>query len=125
MQYLTYEEYVNIGGVLAEAAFKRNIDRACGMINNATFNRILSMDKVPAQVKPLCRDLVDYIDNNMSAQGMVSSRSQSSGGVSESESYTIKSKEEQLQDIDDMICDHLLSVNDDNGTPLLYRGCSL
>lgn len=125
MQYLTYEEYVNIGGVLAEAAFKRNIDRACGMINNATFNRILSMDKVPAQVKPLCRDLVDYIDNNMSVQGTVSSKSQSSGGVSESESYTIKSKEEQLQDIDDMICDYLLSVNDDNGTPLLYRGCSI
>ena len=125
MQYLTYDEYVNIGGELAEAAFKRNIDRACGMVNNATFNRVLSMDKVPEQVKALCRDLVDYIDNNMNAKGMVSSRSQSSGGVSESESYTVISKEEQLQDIDEMICDYLLSINDDNGTPLLYRGCSL
>ena len=123
MQYLTYEEYKNIGGVLAEAAFKRNIDRACGMINNATFNRILSMNRIPDQVKALCRELVEYIDNNMSVQGTVSSKSQSSGGVSESESYTIKSKEEQLQDIDDMICDYLLSVNDDNGTPLLHRRC--
>ena len=40
MQYLTYEEYTEIGGTLDLAAFNRNIDRACGIIDNATHNRI-------------------------------------------------------------------------------------
>ena len=33
MTYLTYTEYKEIGG-LDEAAFNRNIDRACAMIDN-------------------------------------------------------------------------------------------
>lgn len=82
-------------------------------------NKVLK--RLPTEVKALCRELVDYLD--ACSAPVVTSRSQSSGGVSESESYATKSREEQSQDIENMICDYLLSVNDNKGTPLLYRGC--
>ena len=123
MQYLTYEEYIRLGGILDVAAFNRNIDRACTVIDNATHNRIECMGKMPSKAKALCRDLLEYFAKDFGSSNQVSSRSQSAGGVSESESYVIRSIEERTGEIDDMVKDYLLNVVDDNGTPLLYRGC--
>lgn len=122
MQYLTYEEYTEIGGILEETAFNRNIDRACGVIDNATHNRIVCMKEVPQRAKALCRDLVEYLVRNDTTEIAVTSRSQSAGGVSESESYATKTADDMYGDIQNMIYDYLLNVTDDNGTPLLYRG---
>lgn len=124
MTYLTYEEYLNIGGICDLTAFNRNIDRACGVIDNATHNRIECMAEVPKQVKALCRDLVEYLARNDTSEIAVTSRSQSAGGVSESESYATKTADDVYSDIQNMIYDYLLNVTDDNGTSLLYRGCS-
>ena len=124
MQYLAYQEYLDMGGVLDATAFNRNIDRACGIIDNAVHCRIDSMAEVPWQAKALCRDLIEYFEVNTVTEATVTGRSQSSGPVSESESYAVKSKEEQALDIDNMLYDYLMSVTDDKGTPLLYRGCS-
>lgn len=125
MTYLTYEEYSNsLGGALDLTAFNRYIDRACGIIDNATHNRIECMSEVPQRAKALCRDLVEYLARNDTTEIAVTSRSQSAGGVSESESYVTKTDVELQADIDNMITDYLLNVTDDNGTPLLYRGCS-
>lgn len=123
MQYLTYEEYTEIGGALDLTAFNRNIDRACGIIDNATHNRIDCMADVPQRAKALCRDLVEYLARYSTSDVVVSSHSQSAGGVSESESYATKTADDVYGDIQNMIYDYLLNVTDDNGTPLLYRGC--
>ena len=123
MTYLTYGEYAEMGGICDLTAFNRNIDRACGIIDNATHNRIECMVEVPQRAKALCRDLVEYLARHSTSDMVVSSRSQSAGGVSESESYEIKSREEMQADIDNIIADYLMAVTDDNGTPLLYRGC--
>ena len=123
MTYLTYEEYSNMGGVLDLTAFNRNIDRACGIIDNATHNRIECMAEVPQRAKALCRDLVEYLARYSTSDMVVSSRSQSAGGVRESESYVTKTGVEVQADIDNMIADYLMAETDDNGTPLLYRGC--
>ena len=122
MIYLTYTEYKEIGGILEETAFNRNIDRACGVIDNATHNRIVCMEEVPQRAKALCRDLVEYLARYSTSDMVVSSRSQSAGGVSESESYEIKTADDMYGDIQNMIYDYLLNVTNDNGTPLLYRG---
>ena len=125
MIYLTYEEYSNIGGICDVTAFNRNIDRACGIIDNATHNRIECMAEVPKQAKALCRDLIEYLATNGNVNEKdVSSWSESAGVVSESVSYVSKTKEEMQTDIDGLVYDYLASVTDDNGTPLLYRGCS-
>lgn len=123
MTYLTYEEYSNTGGVLDITAFNRSISKVCGIIDNATHRRIECMKTIPQSVKALCRDLVEYISANSTSEKLVTSRSQSAGGVSESESYEIKSREEIQADIDNIIADYLTAETDDNGTPLLYRGC--
>ena len=121
MIYLTYEQYKEIGGALDLTAFNRNIDRACGIIDNATHNRIECMAEVPQRAKALCRDLVEYLVENNGVK-IVTSKSQSAGGVSESESYATKTADDVYGDIQNMIYDYLLNVTDDNGTPLLYRG---
>ena len=123
MTYLTYEEYLNMGGICDVTAFNRFSDRAFGIIDNATHNRIECMAEVPQRAKALCRDLVEYLARNLTFDAVVQSRSQSAGGVSESESYAIKSKDELQADIDNMIADYLMTETDDNDTPLLYRGC--
>jgi hypothetical protein len=122
MIYLTYTEYKEIGGILEETAFNRNIDRACGVIDNATHNRIVCMKEVPQKVKPLCRDLLEYLVENNSTK-IITSKSQSAGGVSESESYATKTADDVYGDIQNMLYDYLGNETDDNGTPLLYRGC--
>ena len=122
MTYLTYGEYAEMGGICDLTAFNRNIDRACGVIDNATHNRIECMAEVPQRAKALCRDLVEYLARNGTTEIAVTSRNQSAGGVSESESYATKTADDVYGDIQNMIYDYLLNVTDDKGTPLLYRG---
>jgi hypothetical protein len=121
MQYLTYEEYIEIGGVLEVTAFNRNIDRVCGVIDNATYGRVEQMAEIPRQVRACCRELVEYLANKVE-QGNVSSKSQSAGGVSESVSYTNRTTEDIENECANIIFDFLGSVKTDKGTPLLYRG---
>lgn len=122
MIYLTYEEYSNIGGICDLTAFNRFSDRAFSIIDNATHNRIDCMAEVPQSAKTLCRDLVEYLARNDTTEIAVTSRSQSAGGVSESESYATKTADDMYGDIQNVIYDYLLNVTDDNGIPLLYRG---
>ena len=121
MQYLTYEEYTEIGGTLDLTAFERNIDRACAMIDIRTQSRLESFEIVPQIVKTVCADLVGYIANNTVEKPFVSSRSQSAGGVSESESYALKTADDFANDID-RIFEPLQTVKTKNGISVLYRG---
>lgn len=122
MIYLTYDEYAEMGGICDLTAFNRNIDRACGIIDNATHNRIEYMVEVPQMAKALCRDLVEYLARNDTTEIAVTSRSQSAGGVSESESFATKTADDVYGDIQNMLYDYLGNEKTDNGIPLLYRG---
>ena len=105
MQYIVdYQEYVKIGGVCDAAAFGRNIDRVCGIVDNATHLRVAKMDSIPQQVKALCRDLVEYLATNSNVNEKdVASWSESAGVVSESVSYAQKNKAEIQTAIDELI----------------------
>ncbi len=122
MKYLSYEEYQKIGGTLDSAAFNRNIMRACKVIDSETHNRLVNKTSVPEEVKHCVRDLIEYYANNVSNAKIVTSKSQSAGGVSESESYSTKTAEDVSNEVGSIISDYLLSVKDCNGTSLLYRG---
>ena len=121
MQYLTYEEYTEIGGTLDLTAFNRNIDRACTMIDIRTQSRLESFEAVPQIVKIVCADLVGYIANNTVEKPFMTSRSQSAGGVSESESYAVKTADDFANDLD-RIFEPLATVKTTNGISILYRG---
>ena len=122
MQYLTYEEYTEIGGTPDLTAFKRNIDRACGFIDLHTQSRLQSVLEVSPKTKACVRDLVEYLANNVSGAKAVTSKSQSAGGVSESESYANKTDDEINAEMLCIVYDYLATEKDDNGTPLMYRG---
>ena len=122
MQYLTYEEYSEIGGTLDLTAFNRNIDRACAFIDASTQNRLQSVLEVSTKVKACVRDLVEYLANNVSSDKAVTSKSQSAGGVSESESYATKTTDEINFEMLNIVYDYLATEKDDYGTPLRYRG---
>lgn len=122
MQYLTYEEYQEIGGALDLTAFNRNIDRACGFVDLHTQSRLQSVLEVSQRVKACVRDLVEYLVNNVSGGKVVTSKSQSAGGVSESESYATKTTDELNAEMLNIVYDYLATEKDDYGTPLMYRG---
>ena len=122
MQYLTYDEYQEIGGTLDLTAFNRNIDRACAFIDASTQNRLQSVLEVSTKVKACVRDLVEYLANNVSSGKAVTSKSQSAGGVSESESYATKTLDEINAEMLCIVYDYLATEKDDCGTPLMYRG---
>jgi hypothetical protein len=123
MQYLTYEEYAEIGGALEETAFSRNIDRACAMIDIRTHSRLYEFQDIPKIVKMVCADLVGYIGTNTVEKPIVSSKSQSAGGVSESENYVAKTAEDFANDLD-RIFEPLATVKTKNGISVLYRGAA-
>ena len=123
MQYLTYEEYKAIGGICDSTAFNRNITKATAVIDTETHKRVWGMETIPEQVKALCRDLVELYYRNNTSEKVITSQSQSAGAVSESVSYATVTQEEVKKAADDLVYDYLMSVDDDNGTPLLYRGC--
>ena len=120
MIYLTYEEYSNIGGRLDLTAFNRNIDRVCAMIDNRTQSRLECFEEIPQIVKVVCADLIDYISTN-AVEKVITSKSQSAGGVSESESYATKTIEDYSADLD-RIFEPLSIVKTKNGVSITYRG---
>lgn len=120
MSYLTYEEYTEIGGTLDLTAFSRNIDRACAMIDNRTQSRLECFEEIPQIVKVVCADMVDYISTN-TVDKTITSKSQSAGGVSESESYAVKTADDFASDLD-RIFEPLAVVKTKNGISITYRG---
>ena len=122
MTYLTYGEYAEMGGICDLTAFNRNIDRACGFVDLHTQSRLQSVLKVSQRAKACVRDLVEYLANNVSNGKVIASKSQSAGGVSESESYATKTTDEMNCEMLNIVYDYLATEKDDNGTPLMYRG---
>jgi hypothetical protein len=120
MIYLTYEDYKTIGGTLDETAFNRNIDRACAMIDTRTQSRLGAFEEVPKIVKTVCADLLDYISTN-TVEKTLQSKSQSAGGVSESESYAVKTADDYANDLE-RIFEPLYVVKTKNGISILYKG---
>lgn len=125
MQYLTYEEYSSLGGELPLTAFNRNIDRACGFIDLHTQSRLQRVSEVSQRAKACVRDLVEYLAKNVSSGRMITSKSQSAGGVSESESYATKTTDEMNCEMLNIVYDYLATEKDDCGTPLMYGGAML
>ena len=123
MQYLTFEEYSQIGGTLENTAFNRYSIRAFALVRQETHGRIDKMKNVPDEVKHLCRDLIEYMFHNVTTNKEIASASQLQGGASESESYVNKTNADKEAELNNMIYDYLASVTTDTGVSLLYRGC--
>lgn len=124
MNYLTYDEYVSMGGSLDASAFSAAERKARYLINSQsggqTGRRIASLAELPQAVKDCVFDLIPLMAENEGKQ--ISSESQSQGGASESYSYVTKTHDDISAECEEIICSSFYGggIGD-----LLYRGVDI
>ena len=116
--YLSFNEYLEMGGNLADTAFFRFAFGAEQTVRRATFGRVDRMKEVPKAVKWLVFELVGRAWQKEEGTARVASESVGSW----SRSYQAQTAEEGRADTDALIRDYLAMETDDNGIPLLYLG---
>lgn len=121
--YLDFDEYQSMGGSLDASAFTQFERKAAYEINaqsaGKTGSRLNKLEEVPQAVKDCVFDLIEFMSNNSSNGKVITSESQSSGGVSESFSYAVLDDTQVQNQIDDIIYNNFYGggIGD-----LLYRG---
>ena len=124
MAYLTYSEYQEYGGTASETDFTMLEFRARKRIDRLTFSRVQNMAEVPEAVK-LCMMSLIGIDSKAGAEAQVDKpvvTSFNTDGYSESYGKAL-SVEDADETMSASIRSMLWGETDDNGVPLLYRGC--
>ena len=127
-QYLTYEEFMTLGGTISKMPFNILEFETRNRINNRTQNRINNMKDKPQEVK-LCvnamiNTLVQYvIDNSKGINKNIASESIDGYSVSfitgSQVQEAIKSKKSELEDI---MQTYLGNVRTSDNIPVLYLG---
>lgn len=124
-KYLTYAEYTDIyGGALSEAAFNMLEFRARKRIDRQTFSRVQGMATVPEAVK-LCMLSLINTDSKIGLEAQVDNpvvTSFNNDGYSESYGKVL-STEDADKAMSASIRSMLWGETNDQGVPLLYRGC--
>ena len=124
MKYLTYDEYVAMGGTLEASEFAENAAEAQAHIDRHTFRRVRNMTVIPDSVKACMFALADVLYSASASRTGEAIASESNDGVSVSyvTSSPTESDERLKSQIDKTICLWLSGEVDDSGTPLLWRG---
>lgn len=133
-KYLTYAEYQTYGGTLSESAFNKAEYRAQKHIDYLTDTRVAAMAAVPEEVKMCLMSLINlYNKFGLDAQldkASVSGDIKSYNTDGYSETY-ISAAESAVTaasltaQANKLVKEMLYGVNDDNNTPLLYRGLDM
>lgn len=122
--YLTYEEYVERGGASSESAFPLLEFRARKRIDRMTFSRVQDMAEVPEAVK-LCMMSIIGIDSKVGVEAQVENpvvTSFNTDGYSESYGKALSATDAEAA-MSASIRSMLWGEVNDDGVPLLYRGC--
>ena len=127
-QYLTYEEFMTLGGTISKMPFNILEFETRNRINNRTQNRINNMKDKPQEVK-LCvnamiNTLVQYvIDSSKGINKNIASESIDGYSVSfitgSQVQETIKSKKSELEEI---MQTYLGDIRTSDNIPVLYLG---
>ena len=126
-QYLTYDEYEDLGGTLAEMPFNLLEFQARKQIDIRTQQRLVEEETIPQEVKLCDFNLIEKIDNYINAINTAETNgivSESIDGYSVSYNDITKIQEiinSRSKEIDDMIMTYLYGVIV-NGEHLIYNG---
>ena len=133
--YLTYDEYVNFGGItLEEPAFQQLEFEARSIVDWWTFNRLHKEENYPEALKRCMFKLISLLQDKQRATAVdpeTSSLSIKPGIASESNdgvstSYNTLSAKEAVdtiqKELDNTIQTYLKGVQNSLGHKLLYRG---
>ena len=127
-QYLTYEEYMTLGGTISEMPFNILEFEARKRIDNRTQNRIKYMNSKPDEVKmcvnAMINTLAQYVvDNSKGINKNVASESIDGYSISfitgSQVQEAIKSKKSELEDI---MQTYLGDIRTSDNIPVLYLG---
>lgn len=130
--YLTYQEYIEMGGTLNEALFNEFSYEAQVQIDYLTFNRLATFEEIPEAVKRCLFKLIklmesknNLLESSSNTDGNLGISSQSNDGVSVSyntisgrELYTLLSETE----VNKLIKTYLYGIKDSKGRIILHRG---
>lgn len=122
--YLTYEEYVELGGSLDEAPFDILELEAQKNIDKYTFGRLKNLDEQINEVKLCTYRLINLIDTYNAYENQnksVSSESTDGYSISYSQATENVSKA-KINEIKDIIKTYLAECRLEDGTPYLYCG---
>ncbi len=123
-QYLTYAEYEAYGGTLSAEAYPSAEFRARKHIDYVTDCRVQNMAEVPEEIK-LCMVSLINVEGKIGVDAQANNplvASFNTDGYSESYGSAAEQSAALERATRSMIREMLYGVNDDNGTPLLYRG---
>lgn len=117
-QYLTYNEYKALGGLLDQTPFNLLEFEARKEVDKYTFNRLVNLETQKQEVKLCIYALIEQINSNkVNLKGIVS---ENTDGYSIS--YTSKNASETNQKTQNIIDTYLINCKLADGTPYLYRG---
>lgn len=121
--YLTYEEYTQIGGTAAEAAYSRLEYMARKRLDRYTQSRVKAIKEVPESVKRCMVELINALEKNDPTKTASTPALSGYSNDGYSESYAEPLTAEKLEsNLYGLIIDYLSSEKDDKGTPLLWLG---
>ena len=118
--YLTYSEYVGMGGTQPKSVFERFNTRAQALISRATHRRVETEQPVRPSVRYAAFDIVSaMISDADSGADTHEVASVSNDGVSVT--YAVSGKGPSVR-YSRILRDYLSDEVDVNGTPLMYMG---
>ena len=124
MAYLTYDEYVQLGGQMSESDFVLAEFKARSRIDYMTLGRVKNMSVVPEEVK-MAIMVIMKVDAKYSAEAQADSAivsSFSTDGYSESYGGASEQSRAVEAQTNGEVKKMLFGVVDANGVPLIYRG---
>ena len=123
-QYLTYEEYVELGGTLDEAPFNILELEAQKNIDRYTFGRLINLEQQIYEVKVCIYKLIGLIDtyNAYETQNKSVSRENTDGYSISYNQATESITNAKINEIRGIIRTYLAECKLEDGTPYLYVG---
>ena len=129
--YITYDEYISMGGALSESDFRRAAVRATAELDSQTFGRLRGDESVSTTVKACLVELVDVCAAGFAQYGDAQAApiaSTSNDGVSVT--YAAPSMADWFakvypQRVRGILQLYLADERNSFGVPLLYRGCGM
>ena len=117
-QYLTYNEYKAMGGLLDQTPFNLLEFEARKEVDKYTFNRLVNLEIQNQDVKLCIYALIEQINSNKANLNGVASESTDGYSIS----YTSQNNSEISQKTQNIIETYLINCKLSDGTPYLYRG---
>lgn len=116
-QYLTYNEYIGLGGTLEQTPFNLLEFEARKIIDTETQNRLVNLETQIEEVKRCVFALINELKNQENEKN-ISSESVGSYSVS----YNNATSQDKMRNIHTIVFTYLVNCITPDGVPYLYRG---